>query len=417
MGGTVGNRRRAVLVGTGHRGSGMWGRDVIARYGEWVELVGLYDINRLRAEAVRRALGGDIPVYGDFATMLREAKPDFAIVCTRDVNHDEYIVAALEAGIDVITEKPMTTTVEKAKRILDAQRRTGRRVDVTFNYRYSPVSTKLKEILRSGIIGDIVSVDFHWYLDTSHGADYFRRWHAYRDYGGTLFVHKATHHFDLLNWYVESDAKEVSAFGALRHYGKNGPFRGVRCRTCPHAGECNFFFDIRKDPWLETLYEGPSAADGYVRDACVFREDIDIYDTMVAAIGYENGVAVSYSLNACMPIEGYHLAFNGRKGRIELRQYEAQPWSEPPADEIVVMPNFGEVERVWVPYQKGAHFGGDHVLRDMLLKPGMQNDPLGQRANARAGAMSVLIGVAADESARRGGTIAIRDLWGGPVAL
>ncbi|MBI1774191.1 MAG: Gfo/Idh/MocA family oxidoreductase [Proteobacteria bacterium] len=410
----AGKKRRAAIVGTGHRGFNMWGKGLVDGYGDFVELTGLCDQNRLRAEAVRAAIGGQTPVYTDFPQMMREQNPELVIVCTRDSDHDQYVVAALEAGADVITEKPMATTVEKCRRILDAETRTGRRVDVSFNYRYSPTATRIKEILRSGAIGEVTSVDFHWYLDTRHGADYFRRWHAKAAYSGTLFVHKATHHYDLLNWYLESDPAEVSAVASLRNYGKNGPFRGVRCRTCAHKSECRYFFDMSRDPLLEMLYEEPSHEDGYVRDACVFREDIDIYDTMTASIRYQNGAQISYSVNCYMPIEGYHLAFNGKGGRVEIRQYEAQPWKTPPADEILVMRNFGPVEHVWVPHSSGGHFGGDDRLRDMIFKPGGK-DPLGQRAGARAGAVSVLCGLAAAESARTKKTVALADLWGGPL--
>ena len=232
----------------------------------------------------------------------------------------------------------MATTAEDCRRILAAQARTGRRVDVAFNYRFAPTSRKIRELLASGRIGEVSSVDFHWYLDTAHGADYFRRWHAYKRHSGSLFVHKATHHFDLLNWWIDSDPVRVFAQGALRRYGAAGPFRGVRCKTCEHAAECDFHLDIAKSPWLDMLYEAPSAVDGYFRDACVFREDIDIYDTMTAAIRYANGVQVSYSLNAFMPIEGYHLAFNGTRGRIEVRMYEKQAFeAKEDEDEILVL--------------------------------------------------------------------------------
>ena len=75
---------------------------------------------------------------------------------------------------------------------------------MTFNYRYSPPRTQVKDLLMSGVIGDILSVDFHWMLDTHHGADYFRRWHRNKQNSGGLMVHKATHHFDLVNWWLSS---------------------------------------------------------------------------------------------------------------------------------------------------------------------------------------------------------------------
>lgn len=407
------NKHRVALVGTGHRGTGMWGKELLAGWSDEVEMVGLCDINPMRLARARDAMGAvDAPLFSDFDRMLAETRPQRVIVCTPDSTHDDFIVRALEAGIDVITEKPLTTTAAKARRILEAQARTGRRIDVTFNYRYAPTATHIKELLLERAIGDITSVDFHWYLDTRHGADYFRRWHAYEANSGSLFVHKATHHFDLLNWYLRSAPVRVFAQGDLKVYGRNGPFRGTRCRTCVHAAACDFHLDIGADPWLDMLYEAPSAEDGYLRDGCVFRNDIDIPDTMSAALLFENGVQVSYSLNAAMPVEGYHLAFNGTRGRIEVRQFEKQPWVEPPADQILLVRSFTDrPERIWVRHADGGHFGGDDRLRDMLFKPDM-DDPLEQRAGLEAGVMAMLTGAAAVESNRRGAPVDPRALLG-----
>jgi predicted dehydrogenase len=270
---------------------------------------------------------------------------------------------------------------------------------------------RIKTLLAAGVIGEVTSVDFHWYLDTRHGADYFRRWHALTRHSGSLFVHKSTHHFDLLNWYLDAVPSEVMAMASQRHYGRNGPYRGTRCRGCAHADACPYHLDISRDPVLEMLYEAPSHEDGYVRDACVFRDEIDIPDTMAATIRTTTGAQVSYSVNTYMPIEGYHLAFNGRGGRLEVRQYEDQPWSTPPADEILLLRNFAPAERIWVAQKPGGHFGGDDGLRDMLFRPGTP-DPLRQRAGTAAGVASVLCGVAALQSSRTGQAVALRDLWG-----
>jgi predicted dehydrogenase len=398
---------RYALVGTGHRGVTMWGRDLLAGWGDGLRLVGLCDTNPLRAERARALIGTTAPLYGDLRALLTEVAPDLVIVATRDSEHDVAVIAALDAGVDVICEKPLATTAAKLRSILEAEARSGRRVDVGFNYRFAPTAARIKALLQAGTIGAVTSVDFHWYLDTRHGADYFRRWHASKAHSGSLFVHKATHHFDLLNWYLDSDPIEVKAFGDLLHHGRNGPFPGERCATCAHRPDCAYAFDLKADPLLDALYDEPAAADGYHRDACVFREDIDIFDTMTAVIRYANGAHVSYSLNAAMPIEGYAIAFNGHRGRIELRQYERQPWSTPPEDEILVLPSFGgAVERIRVPHAPGGHFGGDDRLRDMLFSPAMA-DPLGQRAGSRAGAMAVLCGLAALESAERGGAVLV----------
>lgn len=404
-------RRRYALIGTGSRGSSMWGRDLLEGWREDLDLVALCDTNPLRAERARQIIRTNAPVYTSVEETLSATKPDLVIVCTRDSNHDEVIIAALESGADVITEKPMTTSIDKIRRIREAERRTGRRVDVSFNYRYAPTSARMKELLLSGAIGTLTSIDFHWYLDNRHGADYFRRWHAYIANSGSLFVHKATHHFDLLNWYIGADPEAVAAFGELRRYGRNGPFRGTRCRDCAHSSECFYYFDLSKDAQLEQLFEDPSEIDGYHRDGCVYREDIDIFDTMTATIGYTNGVKVSYSLNAFMPIEGHSIAFNGTEGRMELRQYEKQPWSVPDHDEILLIPSSGGVQRITVPHAAGGHYGGDNLMRNMIFKNG--EDRLGQRAGSRAGAMSVMTGLAALQSAQTNRLVRIEEL--GPI--
>jgi predicted dehydrogenase len=406
-------KRRYALIGTGNRGTTMWGKELLDGWSDYVDLVAIVDTNPLRAERARAMMGSQAPILTDLDAALAEHRPDLVIVCTPDDTHDEIAVRSLEAGADVIAEKPMTTTPEKIARILEAERRTGRRVDVSFNYRFGPTAARIKQLLLAGEIGEVLSVDFHWYLDTKHGADYFRRWHAYRARSGSLFVHKATHHFDLLNWYLASDPESVSAFAALKVYGRNNPFRGTRCKGCPHSSYCPFYFDIAADPFLDALYEDPKAIDGYFRDACVFREDIDVPDTMVAAIRYASGAHVSYSLNCAMPIEGHHIAFNGTLGRIELRQYEKQPWEVADHDEILLVRSFPgarePVERIAVPHFPGGHYGGDDRLRDMLFKPETP-DRLGQRAGSRAGAISVLCGIAALRSADSGRSVRVSDL-------
>ena len=179
------NKRRLAIVGTGHRGAGTWGRDVPEACAEHVALVGLSDSNPDRLAVVAATLGTTGPgVTTDLDAMLGASRPHTLVVCTRDDTHADIIVKALEAGIDVVTEKPMATTAEDCRRILDAEARTGRRVDVAFNYRFAPTSRKIRELLASGRIGEVTSVDFHWYLDTVHGADYFRRWHAYKRFSG-----------------------------------------------------------------------------------------------------------------------------------------------------------------------------------------------------------------------------------------
>ncbi len=341
--------------------------------------------------------------------MITRAKPDLLMVTTVDGYHSEYIVRALDRGVDVMTEKPMTIDEKQCQAVLDAEKRTGRKIVVTFNYRYAPKHQKIKELLMAGEIGKITSVDFSWYLDTTHGADYFRRWHRLRSKSGSLWVHKATHHFDLINWWLDADPVQVSALGSLSNYGKSGPFRSTNCRACPHKDKCPYYWDITKTPNLVNLYVNCESADGYHRDGCVFKEDIDIFDTMNAVVRYSSGVNMSYSVNTFMPIEGYRVAFNGTRGRLEVRDYERQAWDPGEESEMHIIRNFGQRVKVDVPNETEGHGGGDQRLRDLVFKK-IDVPAHMQLPGSRAGAMSCLTGIAARKSIDEGRPIKIADL-------
>jgi len=406
----AGAKKRLAMVGTGSRGSTMWGRDVMRAYGDRVEFVGLCDINPGRVETAKNFIGATCPTFTDFDKMLGETRPDALIVTTVDATHNEFIVKGLNSGIDVITEKPLTTDEKKCQEILDAERKSGRKLIVTFNYRYSPHRQKLKELLMSNRIGRLTSVDFHWYLDVYHGADYFRRWHRLREKSGTLLVHKASHHFDLLNWWIDSDPAEVFGYGALEFYGKNHEFRSTNCRPCPHKDKCKFYYDITKNRQYMALYVANEKFDGYLRDGCVWKEDINIYDKMAVQIKYANRVQVSYSLTTYSPYEGYRIAFCGTEGRIDTWIHENQPWPMEDFDEIQVTDCFGKRELIKISNVESGHGGGDDRLKDKIFKDPSIADPLKMAAGSRDGAMSCLIGIGARKSIETGKPVQIASL-------
>jgi len=401
---------RVALVGTGVRGITMWGRDLVREYPDEVEFVGLCDINPGRLEYGKRFIGADCPTFTHFDAMVEQTKPTHVIVCTRDDTHHLYINRGMELGCDIITEKPMTTDAEKCQSIVDTQAATGQNVTVTFNYRYSPHRQRIKEILQSGRIGKVTSVDFHWYLDIYHGAAYFRRWHGKERFGGTLFVHKACHHFDLVNWWLESEPETVVAMGDLEYYGENNPYHSTKCRGCQFSDECAHYWDITKSDFDTKLYTDHEHHDGYLRDGCVWDPAIDIYDKMAATIRYANGVQMSYSCTTYSPYEGYRIAFNGTKGRLEAWGKERPPWEAEDYDELRVTANFGETELIQIPHGGGGHGGGDTRLKDPIFKDPNAPDPYRQAANHRDGAMAVLPGIAAHKSVQEGRIVHISEI-------
>lgn len=393
---------RMALVGTGWRGSQTWGQEIVAGYSDVAEIVGLCDINHKRVRAAKELIKTGAPVFTYFDRMIRETRPDVVTVATVDATHARYIIRAMELGCDVLSEKPLCTDEAQCQAILDAQKKLGKKVTITFNARHDLEAKKTKELLMEKAIGDVISMEFHEYLDTSHGADYFRRWHRLKENSGTLLVHKASHHFDLANWWIDSTPIEVTAFGELKFYGRNHSFRSTHCRVCPFKQQCKFYWDVTQNPLFKKLYLDCESEDGYLRDGCVWREDINIYDTMSVVVKYENGARLSYTAGAYLPYEGQAISINGSQGRIDYNDFSGGGFVN---KELRLTRSFGKSEAITNlgPRRAGEHGGADASLQDLLLRDQNKPDPLGLRADLRAGVISTLIGIAAYRSIERGG--------------
>lgn len=431
MGSSPSPKTRYAIVGTGSR-SFMFAEAILNTYKNAGTLVAVCDNNRLRMEYHNRRYAerwsaGPIPMYDarEFSRMIEQEKPETVIVTTVDRTHHDYIIRAMEAGCDVITEKPMTVDAGKCRDILAAVRRTGRRLRVSFNYRYSPSRSKVKEVLMAGTIGEVKSVHFEWLLDTRHGADYFRRWHRDKRNGGGLMVHKATHHFDLVNWWLGSEPETVFGLGSLSFYGReNGERQGnyrpyIRSTGDPAAKGDPFGIDLKDGGSLQGLYLDAEKADGYLRDQNVFGDGISIEDTMNLVVRYRNGAQLSYSLTAYSPWEGYRVAFNGTKGRLELDQLESSYISAgdgglgdglSTSQRLTVFPHWTKPYHVEIPKPSGGHGGGDALLLEDLFELPGRVDPLCRAAGHRDGALSILTGVAANRSFETGLPVRVADL-------
>jgi predicted dehydrogenase len=424
-------KKRYVQVGVGGRARFFY-ESIASTYSETSEIVGVCDISQTRMDFVNKKLTQTydyekpVPTYfeNQFTDMLDELKPDAVIVTSVDRTHDHYIITSMEKGYDVITEKPMTIDAEKTQAILDCQEKTGQKLTVTFNYRYAPHNSKVKELVSSGVIGNVHSIHFEWLLNTKHGADYFRRWHRNKLNSGGLLVHKSTHHFDLVNFWINSTPKEVFAYGDLNFYGRaNADKRGVKSRypryyESGHIEDDPFAIDLTSTEELRELYLNAEADSGYIRDRNVFSDEISIEDTLGALVKYNRGTILTYSLNAYMPWEGFNVVLNGDKGRIELKVVEnsyinsgGKKENEGALEDfsLMVFPLFEEPYEVPIKMQAGGHGGGDPaLLEDIFGEP--KEDPLNRAAGHIDGALSILTGIAANKSIASGRPIQIKDL-------
>jgi predicted dehydrogenase len=411
--------------------------DAIAvTYQETTELVGLCDVSQARMDWYNRRLAtmagvGPRPTYlaDSFDRMIADTRPDTVIVTTVDATHHLYITRAMELGCDVITEKPMTTDAAKMRAIFDVIARTGRLLRVTFNYRYAPAYTAVRGLMMEGVVGRPLCVDVSWLLDTQHGADYFRRWHRERASSGGLLVHKATHHFDLVNWWIDSYPRDVFALAGLGFYGRaNAAARGESypyARYTGHEAARNdpFALFLDRSAALRGLYLEAEAESGYVRDRNVFGEPITIDDTMTVTARYRNGALLSYCLVAYAPWEGLRVAVTGDRGRLEIDIVENVTHLMQDAErakaskgafkaaKITVHPMFGAAYGVEIPPAEGGHGGADPVMLEQLFSPSPPPDPYHRAASHVDAAASLLVGFAANESIRTERLVHADDLF------
>lgn len=432
-------RRRYAIVGTGGRAK-MFVDALTSTYRDTSELVALCDLSQTRMDWYNNRIAEEydaapIATYhaDNFDQMIAETKADTVIVTTMDSTHHIYINRAMELGCDAISEKPMTIDATKARSIFDTIDKTGRSLRVTFNYRYAPIATKVRELLMQGVVGRPLHVNFQWVLDTFHGADYFRRWHREKDKSGGLMVHKATHHFDLINWWLASHPKQVFAYGDLLFYGKeNAAARGESYEYSRYTGEAAaaddpFALRLDQNPVLRDLYYEAEKDTGYQRDRNVFGENITVEDTMSVTARYRNETILTYSLIAYSPWEGYKVAITGDKGRLEVdliesvgKQFIAGEEQTVQVDqdikeqfggkELRVFPMFGRPYTVEIPEGVGGHGGGDRVMLEQIFASDPPADPFNRAASHIDGAASILLGIAANESMATGQPINVDDL-------
>lgn len=429
-------RRRYAVAGTGSR-AGMYVDAMLGEHADVALPVAWCDTNEVRMaqydERVKAA--GHAPAHydpADLSRMLSEQEVDVLVVTSPDHTHASMVTQALAAGVDVICEKPLTIDGAGLRAIEAAARESSARLILTFNYRYSPRNSALREVIASGAVGRVVSVNFEWMLDTVHGADYFRRWHRDKSHSGGLAVHKAAHHFDLVNWWLDDIPSTVHALGGLHFYGSDGAGHpgGSRPSLARDAAAGDpYGLDMAENDTMRQLFLMAEHADGYHRDRDVFAPGVSIEDTLSVLVGYQSGASMTYSLTAHSPWEGYRVSVNGTRGRAELEVVErshvaggaqaarllgpdgkngpAEPDGvRPKGSRLTVQQHWEVAQEVPIPEGVGAHGGGDILmLRDVFRGAG--EDPLRRQAGYVDGLRSAAVGVAVNRSLETGTPVRI----------
>jgi len=393
------------------------------------QLVGAVDIDPQRSKAFLESENIDLPVVTPdrLSDLIQTSKATHLVVTSPDHTHVEYAKAALEHGLDAICEKPVVTDCRQGERLLQAQSQSAGEVIVAHNYRYMPLHTRIKQVLRTGIIGRVTQVNMDYLLDTYHGASYFYRWNRLRECSGGLSVHKSSHHFDLLNWWLEATPTDVFAFGARNYYGPGSPHRP--------AGDLSVSAQKKACPYYQKWFSQSEAAlqddhlppawqkDGislsypmqYPRPLYIYDEEINVEDTYSAVIRYNTGASACYSVVFSSVWEGYTLGISGTHGRLEVRYCTAPNRSSLPVSkevELRVCPLFGAPVTEIVEVKSGGHGGADAILReDLFGEPSPLSRELDRVPSLRDGLLAVAVGEAVWRSTVQNRVIPISELF------
>lgn len=323
----------AIVCGAGNRGS-VYGNYAIA-YPDKLDIVGVAEPIAIRNE--RYTSKHAIPAENRFKTwedvFNRPKFADAVIITTPDNLHYGPCMKALAMGYDVLLEKPISPSEKECRDILALAKKTGRIVAVCHVLRYAPYFVKLRELIQSKAIGEIVSVQHLEPIEHAHMSHSYVRgnWHNSKQ-TTPIILAKSCHDLDILRWMIGKPSQSIHAFGDLKWFTKkNAPAGSTeRCTDgCAVEGECPYsaleiYYRKRQRNYVFDLPEDKSKQADYVLEQlnttnygrCVYRMDNDQPDHYITNILFEDQVTASFSMEAFTSYEGRRTRVMGSHGDI-----------------------------------------------------------------------------------------------------
>ena len=424
-----------VVIGAGSRGAGAYAPYAL-RHPDQVRIVGVADPDPTRRRRMAEAHDlEDGQCFVSWEEMVAAGQlGDGAIVATQDQMHVKPAIAAMEAGYDVLLEKPMAHTLEGSVQLVQAAERSGRVLQICHVLRYAPFWRKLHEILESDAIGEIVTVEHRENVAYWHMAHSFVRGH-WRNQGlsSPMILAKCCHDLDVLVWNLKSPAKRLSSVGSLMHYraASVGPEIPLRCTDgCPIEAECPFsaigiYVDYERtfpdayqrliqaghDPetplsWPFDILGTDTSRAGRLKaietgpyGRCVFHCDNDVVDHQTVLMELESGASVTMVMHGHSNQEHRSMRYDGTQGT--LRAVALEP------GKIEINLHGGRTEVITVDTRTVSHGGGDEgIMADFVRVLRGEIAPL---TTARVSLESHLLAFAAEDARLNGQVIALAD--------
>lgn len=409
-------RVKLVIVGCGSRGDGFsqW----VADHPEEAEVVAISEPReRQRNVLAQRHHLPEEHCFPNWESLVQTPKmADAAINATPDREHHGSAIALMRLGYHLLLEKPMATTLEHCQEIDRVRAETNRIACVCHSLRYQQTYARIKEILESGAIGDIVSIDQLEAVEHIHMSHSFVRGNWGNEGRSTfMLLAKSCHDVDIIAHLAGVPCKRASSFGNLTFFQPAHAPAGApeRCLDgCPAEAECPYhamkiygnperlgwgrhvgFAELTYDERLEALRTGP-----YGR--CVFKSDNDVVDHQVLALEFEGGATATFTMTGMTPFAGRYLRIHGTHGYLA---------SDVDKNTIDLYRTWGTAshERIELPEPEGSHGGGDSSVIATFVDAVRRGDPSGVLTPTDESLRTHTIAFAGEQSRREGRVVEI----------
>lgn len=285
---------RCAIYGLGNRGLRL---AALAGSMAGVEIAWMVDRSADRVAEAQKELGADVAGTTELLKPLADPSVDIVIVATPDNLHRAVAEPAFLAGKHVFLEKPLATTVEDAKAILRAWKRSARVLQLGYVLRQAPFYAAIRQVIRKDLLGAVRMASLSEQLDVLHGASFMRRWHADSASSGGLIVHKACHDLDIICWLLDAKPRLVGSLGGLDTF--NRPAPAPFCSQCTETGECAYVDRALHERRTAKESANPTT---YGLDRCVFQADRDMVDNQVVSFMLDTGARGSFHLSMQGPV-------------------------------------------------------------------------------------------------------------------
>lgn len=371
-------------LGVGLIGCGAMGRymaRLVRNQSNGIEFTGLYDPDEASIRRMKRDPGFDGIVCDSVASLL-ETDCQWVMIASVNAAHADQAVAAFEAGKHVFCQKPLATSLEDCLAMRDAWRHSDKEFAIGFTLRYSPHYRRLKALVDSGVVGDIVSLELNETLAFNHGGYIMGDWRRLKENAGSHLLEKCCHDIDIVNWMVGGRARRVASFGGLDFFTPDNEYHMNRIGSDEEGGQAY-------RTWRGTVEENP------------FTADKDILDNQVVLLEFENGVRASFHINCNSAIPERRLYLCGTEGTIRSDVISGQL--------EVQRIGFDTERKNYATGVSGMHGDGDKVLAAELVSAMMNQGRMS--AGIDEGLAAAVTCFAIDEAVEAGQVVAMDSYW------